>query len=144
MPAPSYAVTKSFAVELSYRYLNLGDGKTGDTINLDGTNLVNNPTTVKDITSHDVRLGVRWTCCDDETSWAGLGLMPMRCRRRSIRSRCRSRRFCRCRRPTRRRRRFTRSRNMRRRRSTSRNTRRLRRNISSSRNISRNMRRSSR
>ncbi len=63
----SYAVTKSFAVELSYRYLNLGDGKSGDTINLDGTNLVDNPTTVKDITSHDVRLGVRWTCCEDNT-----------------------------------------------------------------------------
>jgi opacity protein-like surface antigen len=63
----SYAVTKSFAVELSYRYLNLGDGKSGDTINFDGTNLVDNPTTVKDITSHDVRLGVRWTCCDEAT-----------------------------------------------------------------------------
>lgn len=61
----SYAVTKSFAVELSYRYLNLGDGKAGDTINLNGTNLVDNPTTVKDISSHDVRLGVRWTCCDE-------------------------------------------------------------------------------
>lgn len=63
----SYAVTKSFAVELSYRYLNLGDGKSGDTINFDGTNFVDNPTTVKDIISHDVRLGVRWTCCDDDT-----------------------------------------------------------------------------
>ena len=40
----SYTVTKNFAVELSYRYLNLGDGKSGDTINLDGTNLVDNPT----------------------------------------------------------------------------------------------------
>lgn len=63
----SYAVTKSFAVELSYRYLNLGDGKSGDTINFNGTNTVDNPTTVKDITSHDVRLGVRWTCCEDST-----------------------------------------------------------------------------
>jgi opacity protein-like surface antigen len=64
----AYNVTQNFAVELSYRFLNLGDGKAGDTINFDGTNLVNNPTTVKDITSHDVRLGVRWTCCDDNSA----------------------------------------------------------------------------
>jgi opacity protein-like surface antigen len=63
----AYNVTQNFALELSYRYLHLGDGMTGDTINLDGSNFVNNPTTVKDITSHDVRLGVRWTCCDDNT-----------------------------------------------------------------------------
>ena len=64
----AYNVNQNFAIELSYRYLNLGDGKTGDTINFDGTNIVNNPMTVKDITSHDVRLGVRFTCCDDGTS----------------------------------------------------------------------------
>lgn len=64
----AYNVTRNFAVELSYRYLNLGDGMTGDIINLDGSNQFNNPMTVKDITSHDVRLGVRWTCCDDNTA----------------------------------------------------------------------------
>jgi opacity protein-like surface antigen len=64
----AYNVSQNFAVELSYRYLNLGDGKTGDIINLDGSNNVVNPMTVKDITSHDVRLGVRFTCCDDNTA----------------------------------------------------------------------------
>lgn len=56
----SYAVTKNFAVEFSYRYVNLGDGMTGDEINLDGSNLVTNPFTLKDITSHDFRIGLRW------------------------------------------------------------------------------------
>ena len=64
----SYKVTPNFAVEFGYRYLNLGDGKTGDTINFNGSNLVNNPFEFKDITSHDFRLGLRWMCCDDGTT----------------------------------------------------------------------------
>jgi opacity protein-like surface antigen len=64
----AYNVTQNFAVELSYRFLHLGDGKTGDIINLDGTNAISKPMTVKDITSHDVRLGVRFTCCDDNSA----------------------------------------------------------------------------
>jgi opacity protein-like surface antigen len=56
----SYEVTKSFSVELAYRYLNLGDAVSGDIIGFDGTNLINNPMHFKDITSHDVKFGVRW------------------------------------------------------------------------------------
>ncbi|MGE3148328.1 MAG: outer membrane protein [Pseudorhodoplanes sp.] len=62
----SYKVTNNFVVELGYRYLYLGDATTGDTINFDGTNFVNNPTTFKDITSHDLKLGLRWMCCEPE------------------------------------------------------------------------------
>lgn len=57
----AYKVTPGFTVELAYRYLNMGDGATGDIIAYDGTNLVNNPMHFKDITSHDVKLGVRWS-----------------------------------------------------------------------------------
>jgi opacity protein-like surface antigen len=56
----SYEVTKSFSVELAYRYVNLGSGASGDIIAYDGTNLINNPMQFKDITSHDVKFGVRW------------------------------------------------------------------------------------
>jgi opacity protein-like surface antigen len=56
----SYEVTKSFTVELAYRYTNLGNGASGDIIAFDGTNTVNNPMHFKDITSHDVKFGVRW------------------------------------------------------------------------------------
>ncbi len=57
----SYKVNNSFTVELAYRYLNMGNGLTGDLTTYTGVNAVNNPTTFKDITSQDVRLGVRWS-----------------------------------------------------------------------------------
>ena len=54
-------MTKSFSVEvLAYRYVNLGSGLTGDIVADDGLNTVNNPMHFKDITSHDVKFGVRW------------------------------------------------------------------------------------
>ncbi|NJL07653.1 MAG: porin family protein [Methylacidiphilales bacterium] len=56
----AYHVSPAFTVELAYRYLSLGDGKTGDVINYDGTNWWYNPTTFHDITSHDVKFAVRW------------------------------------------------------------------------------------
>jgi len=40
--------------------VNLGDGMTGDLKPFDGPGSVYNPTTFKNITSHDVKLGVRW------------------------------------------------------------------------------------
>ncbi len=61
----AYNVSKSFAVEFGYRYLSLGDAQSGDIINLNGSNTVNNPMIFNDITSHDFRLGLRWTCCDE-------------------------------------------------------------------------------
>ena len=38
----------------------MGDGLTGDLKTFDGTNGVNNPMTFKNITSHDLKIGVRW------------------------------------------------------------------------------------
>lgn len=62
----AFQASKSLAIEFAYRYASMGDGITGDTITYLGTNNVNNPTTFKDITSHDFKLGVRFTCCDTE------------------------------------------------------------------------------
>jgi len=56
----AYRVTPNFTVELAYRYLDMGDGLTGDLRTFDGTNSIVNPTTFKGITSHDLKLGVRW------------------------------------------------------------------------------------
>jgi opacity protein-like surface antigen len=56
----SYEVTRAFSVELAYRYVNLGSGITGDIVAFDGTNNINNPMHFKDITSHDVKFGLRW------------------------------------------------------------------------------------
>jgi len=56
----AYQVSPNFTVELAYRYLDMGDGLTGDLRTFDGTNNVFNPVTFRNITSHDVKLGVRW------------------------------------------------------------------------------------
>ncbi len=56
----AYQVTPHFTVELAYRYLDMGDGLTGDLRTFDGVNAINNPMTFKNITSHDLKLGVRW------------------------------------------------------------------------------------
>ena len=56
-----YQVTRNVTIELAYRYMDLGDFKTGPTNSFDGVTVVNgSPFTVKDVTSHDVKLGVRW------------------------------------------------------------------------------------
>jgi opacity protein-like surface antigen len=56
----AYKVTKNFTIELAYRYVHLGNGKSGDIIAFDGTNATYNPMEFKNLNSHDVRLGVRW------------------------------------------------------------------------------------
>jgi len=55
-----FDITDAFTVEVAYRYLDLGDGQTGDLVASDGTNLINNPMIFNDITSHDVRVGFRY------------------------------------------------------------------------------------
>jgi opacity protein-like surface antigen len=62
----AFQASNNTTIELAYRYVSLGDGITGDTITYLGGNKINNPTTFKDITSHDLKLGVRFTCCDDQ------------------------------------------------------------------------------
>jgi opacity protein-like surface antigen len=55
-----YKLTPNATLEFSYRYVDLGDGITGDIVTYTGANAVNNPMHFKDITSHDFRLGLRW------------------------------------------------------------------------------------
>jgi opacity protein-like surface antigen len=55
-----FEITDALTLELSYRYLDLGDARSGDLVAYDGTNNVNNPMKFKDITSHDLRLGFRY------------------------------------------------------------------------------------
>lgn len=54
----AYKVSPSLTLELAYSYVNLGDGTTGPTYTFDGTG--GHPFKFKDITSHDLKLGVRW------------------------------------------------------------------------------------
>ena len=55
-----YEVTPSFTVELAYRYLNLGDGRTGTVYNYAGQCGSCEAMTFKNVDSHDVKLGLRW------------------------------------------------------------------------------------
>ena len=59
-----YKVSNSLTMELAYRYVHLGDALSGDIRTFNGINAVNNPMHFRDIDSHDVKLGVRWTCCE--------------------------------------------------------------------------------
>lgn len=56
-----YEVSPSFTVELAYRYLNLGDGRTGTVYNYAGQCGSCEALTFKNVDSHDVKLGLRWT-----------------------------------------------------------------------------------
>jgi opacity protein-like surface antigen len=56
----AYRVTPGVTVELGYSYMNLGDATTGVNSNFAGTATAQFPWTMKDITSHDLTLGVRW------------------------------------------------------------------------------------
>jgi len=57
----AYNVTRNVTIELAYRYMNLGDGVTGPTNSFDGVTVANGSGfTFKNITSNDVKLGVRW------------------------------------------------------------------------------------
>ncbi|MDC7789900.1 porin family protein [Rhodoplanes sp. TEM] len=56
----AYKVTPGFTVELAYRYLDLGDAVSGDLVTYTGVNALVNPEQFNNITSHDIKLGVRW------------------------------------------------------------------------------------
>jgi opacity protein-like surface antigen len=55
----AYKVNPSMTLELAYSYLDLGEGQTGVLSAYTGAT-TNNVFKYKDITSHDVKLGVRW------------------------------------------------------------------------------------
>jgi opacity protein-like surface antigen len=59
-----YKVSNSLTMELAYRYVHLGDAASGDLRTFTGINAVTNPMHFRSIDSHDVKLGVRWTCCE--------------------------------------------------------------------------------
>lgn len=54
-----YQLSPDVALELSYRYIDLGSARSGDVIAFDGTNNFNNPMEFHHLTSQDIRLGVR-------------------------------------------------------------------------------------
>lgn len=56
----AYEVTPGFTIEFAYRYLDLGDGITGDVIGAGGVNNYYNPMNFSDLTSHDLKVGFRW------------------------------------------------------------------------------------
>jgi opacity protein-like surface antigen len=56
----AYKVSPNMTVELGYSYVNLGDAVTGVNTMFDGSPASQNTWTMKDITSHDLKLGVRW------------------------------------------------------------------------------------
>jgi len=58
----SYQVTQNVAIELAYRYISLGSGTTGTTRDFNGAlaNGLGDPFVLKNITSNDLKLGVRW------------------------------------------------------------------------------------
>lgn len=56
-----FEVTDALTLELAYRYLDMGDGQTGDLCAYDDPTCgIDNPMEFHDITSHDVRLGFRY------------------------------------------------------------------------------------
>ena len=54
----AYDVTPNFKMELAYRYLNLGEARTGQINCFCGQTF--SPIKVKDLESHDIKLGFRW------------------------------------------------------------------------------------
>jgi opacity protein-like surface antigen len=62
----AYKVNNNFTVELAYRYLDMGTAVHGFGSSFDGSNAGPSSFQFRDLTSQDVKLGVRWTCCDVE------------------------------------------------------------------------------
>ncbi len=57
----AYSMSPNLVLEVGYRYLNLGDGQTKNMLGNDGSDPVpNNPMHFEDITSHDIKVGLRY------------------------------------------------------------------------------------
>ncbi len=56
----AYAINPNVSVEFAYRYLHLGEARSGDLITYAGFNGVYNPTTFRDVESHDFKFGIRY------------------------------------------------------------------------------------
>jgi opacity protein-like surface antigen len=56
----AYDVTPGVTIDLSYRYLDLGDAKSGTRFAYNDPSVTAGPIEINDITSHDLMLGVRF------------------------------------------------------------------------------------
>lgn len=56
-----YQVTEKLILEAAYRYISLGDAQSGDLIAYDGSNPNDNPMHFLNLTSHDFKLGFRYS-----------------------------------------------------------------------------------
>ena len=56
----AYPLTDNATIEFAYRYVDLGNARSGDLIAFDGTNNINNPMEFHHLTSSDFKFGVRW------------------------------------------------------------------------------------
>lgn len=59
-----YKVSNNLTLEFAYRYVDLGNALSGDLRTYTGVNNVNNPMHFNSLSSHDFKIGMRWTCCD--------------------------------------------------------------------------------
>lgn len=59
-----YKVSNSLTMELAYRYVHTGDVQSGDLRTFQGVNNVVNPMIFRGVDSHDLKFGMRWTCCE--------------------------------------------------------------------------------
>jgi opacity protein-like surface antigen len=64
----AYKVSKNFTVELAYRFLDLGDAETGIVSNFDRSQTFG-PFRFQHLTSHDLKLGVRFNLDSFAESW---------------------------------------------------------------------------
>ncbi|MGD9866397.1 MAG: outer membrane protein [Hyphomicrobiales bacterium] len=71
----AYDINEDVTVDLAYRYVNMGDAASGTIVAYDGSGTFA-PVEFKDITSHDLMMGVRWKlggdsgCCATAASYA--------------------------------------------------------------------------
>jgi opacity protein-like surface antigen len=56
----AYKVTPRLSIEFAYSYVSLGNGMSGDLITYQGGNSLYNPMEFRNITSQDLKLGIRW------------------------------------------------------------------------------------
>ena len=56
----AYRISPNFTLELAYRYVDLGNARSGDLVTFAGGNSINNPMEFRHLTSNDIKLGLRF------------------------------------------------------------------------------------
>lgn len=72
----SYRLSSNASLEFAYRYVNLGKGLTGDIVSYDGAQTIG-PMHYDNITSHDLKFGVRWMLNDAPAMPSAIELPPL-------------------------------------------------------------------